>query len=131
MTAKPKDANASYGFVYVLSNISIDGYKIGATVHDPTLRVRQLSGSTSVPTPFQLVYTRYVQSPFMVEAALHRALAQYRINDSREFFRLPLRLVIEEAEKYRSYPPPHSHADIGGSAYLFAELFASEQLLGS
>ncbi len=126
MTAKPLDPNISYGWVYALNNVSLPGqYKIGATVHDPALRVKQLSASTSVPTPFSLVYSRYVAFPFMVESAIHRALAQYRVNDSREFFQVSLRQVIEEAEKHRAYPAPDSHADLGASAYPFAELFAS------
>ena len=47
------------GYVYILSNISMPGLlKIGMTRLDPTKRVKELSSSTGVPTPFNLVYYR-------------------------------------------------------------------------
>lgn len=111
------------GYVYILSNPGLmEGtYKIGATLHDPVLRVAQLSASTGIPTPFQLVYFRRVQRPFLVESMLHSAFAAYRVNDSREFFKMPLAEIINEIEHFEAVPD-----DVSDNVETpWAELFAS------
>jgi hypothetical protein len=96
--------SAEQGWIYCLSNPAFEAYKIGASVHDPALRAKQLSASTSIPHPFTLVYSRRVQFPFTVEAAIHAALDDCRLNDSREFFSTPLRHIIELIEEYEELP---------------------------
>ena len=94
------------GYIYCLTSpFTQDGLlKIGATRGNPIERARQLSNSTSAALPFTLAYSRRVNNPFEVEAALHRALAQYRVNDSREFFNVPIYKVIGLLEQYDEVP---------------------------
>lgn len=115
-TARP--TSAAQGWIYLAINASLEGsVKIGASIHNPLDRMRQLSASTSIPTPFTVAYSRHLAYPFQVESALHRDFDAYRTNDSREFFRVPLHMVItaleayEETEAIKPYP--------------FAALFAS------
>jgi len=92
----------STGFVYVATSPHLAGdvYKIGVTKDDPLNRLAQLSASTSAALPFALAYSRRVANPFEVEAALHRQLAEFRLNSSREFFRVPLHKIITLIEAY-------------------------------
>lgn len=93
--------SASQGYIYLLTNIAMEGLiKIGATIKHPIERTRELSAATGVAVPFTLVYHRAVADPFKVEAALHRMLDQYRVNDSREFFKIELHEVIVLLEQY-------------------------------
>lgn len=91
--------------------------KVGAATIDPMERARQLSASTSAALPFVLAYSRFVAFPFAVEAALHRELDPYRVNDSREFFRLPLHEVIKLVDTYDEVK--------SGDALPWANLFAT------
>lgn len=87
--------SAPIGSVYVLSNAATPGwFKVGATVHHPIQRARQLSASSGVPVPYVVAYHRAVPFPFEAESWLHRMLADYRINDSREFFAVELSKII-------------------------------------
>lgn len=72
------------------------------------------------------MYSRYVAYPFQVEAALHRALDDYRLNDAREFFAVPLRQIIELAEQYEEIPVRRAavEADIDKNL-SFSWLFSS------
>lgn len=94
--------SAPFGWVYAMTSAGIEEglYKIGATIHDPLERARQLSAASSSPSPFFVAYKRYLASPFQVEAALHRIFESCRINDSREFFRIELHRIIEVLENY-------------------------------
>lgn len=94
--------------------------KIGCTVHDPLLRAKQLTASTSAPTPFVCAYHRLVNDPFRVESILHRQLVDYRVNDNREFFRLPLHKAISYIEQFDDVSWKADQIDTP-----FAELFAS------
>ena len=94
--------SALYGFCYIMYCAAHERgvYKIGATIHDPFERARQLSASSSVVSPFSVVYKRFLAEPFQVEAALHRIFAAERINESREFFRVELHRIIDILERY-------------------------------
>lgn len=79
----------SHGFVYLARNASMPGlYKIGSTSNSPTFRIRQLSSSTSVPSPFELMGYCEIEIPRNFEAQLHKDYAEYRNSKNREFFRL-------------------------------------------
>jgi hypothetical protein len=128
MSRSARPISAEYGSVYVLSNVSLDGgttYKIGATTNDLAHRVAQLSASTSIPSPFTLVYHRRVQVPFQVEASLHSSLAAFRVNDSREFFRAPLSRIIQEIERFDKCPEDINWASTEPMRLPWSELFAS------
>lgn len=79
----------AYGFVYILSNeIMPDIYKIGYTDKSPMQRCYELSSKTAVPMPYQVVCYGEVDNAYMLEQRLHQNYNEFRINDSREFFRL-------------------------------------------
>ena len=82
-----KENNKCKGFVYVLNNPSLEGMvKIGATTKSPSKRCWELSSSTSIPTPFNIVYSQPSMNPFKVESIVHTILDEYRVNQNREFF---------------------------------------------
>lgn len=89
-------ANQRAGYVYVISNIGSFGegvYKIGMTRRlEPMDRVREL-GDASVPFGFDVHALIFTEDAPGLEAALHRAFEDKRvnkINPRREFFRVSL-----------------------------------------
>lgn len=87
---------ADIGFVYVLGSEVMPGiYKVGRTDRSPTLRARELSGSTSVPVPFDLLYYAEVEDSVAAEADAHQFICRHRVNRSREFFRVSFREIME------------------------------------
>lgn len=76
-----------FGFVYLMSNGAMPFvYKIGMTERAPHQRLAELSASTSAPVPFVLNCFIEVENARLVEAEMHAALADFRLNPSREFF---------------------------------------------
>ncbi|WP_163086807.1 GIY-YIG nuclease family protein, partial [Acinetobacter baumannii] len=46
----------NYGFIYCLENRSFPGiYKVGMTERSPSTRCDELSSSTSIPHPFEIL----------------------------------------------------------------------------
>lgn len=93
------------GHVYVISNIGAFGdgvYKIGMTRRlEPMDRVREL-GDASVPFPFDVHAIIFSEDAPSLEHKLHQIFEQDRlnmVNSRREFFRVPLAKIKEEAEK--------------------------------
>lgn len=86
-----------YGFIYCMSNDSMPGiYKIGQTERPPSYRRAELSKSTSAPTEFEILMYAEVEEPIQMERFVHERLAEFRVNECREFFRIPnLKLVHE------------------------------------
>ena len=60
--------------------------KLGATTLDPHERARQLTASTSSPTPFVVAYYRRVPDVNKAERMMHETFADRRVNGGREFF---------------------------------------------
>ena len=87
-------------WVYVLSNESQPGmYKIGYTSHeDVDKRVKQLSRSTSVATPFNLEWAFRCFNAERLEGEVHEALKGHRISKDREFFAISLNEAKETVE---------------------------------
>ena len=86
-----------YGFIYCLSNDSMPGlYKIGQTERPPSYRCDELSRSTSSPTEFEILMYAEVDSPLQTERFVHEHLASYRVNDGREFFRIPDLKIVHD-----------------------------------
>lgn len=74
-------------FVYVLTNEAMPGLiKVGQTSADVSDRMVGLD-STGVPLPFECYYAVRVRDANAVEKALHVALGDHRVRNSREFFR--------------------------------------------
>jgi Domain of unknown function (DUF4041)/Meiotically up-regulated gene 113 len=87
-----RTANIRAGYVYVISNRGALGpniVKIGLTRRlEPMDRVREL-GDASVPFPFDVHAMFFAEDAVAVEADLHRAFAERRVNhvnQRREFF---------------------------------------------
>ncbi|KVA10748.1 hypothetical protein WI41_11325 [Burkholderia latens] len=94
------------GYVYVLVNPSMPGLiKIGRTLRDARTRARELS-STGVPTPFQVAFELFAEQHEALEAKVHLALTDFRVDAAREFFRYPLdkaiALLLDLAEPSQS-----------------------------
>ncbi|WP_438332248.1 GIY-YIG nuclease family protein [Burkholderia pseudomallei] len=94
------------GYVYILVNPCMPGLiKIGRTFRDARTRARELS-STSVPTSFQVAFELFSEQHEELEIMAHRALADFRVDAAREFFRYPLdkaiALLLELAEPSQS-----------------------------
>jgi hypothetical protein len=86
-------SSGSPGFVYIATSSTLSAaglLKIGATTHDPDLRMKQLSASTSSPTPFFVAYSRRVPDVNLAERELHEFFEDRRVNEGREFFQVTL-----------------------------------------
>lgn len=78
----------NYGFIYCLGNEAMPSiFKIGMTERAPSQRVQELSGSTSIPLPFELLCFGEVEDPRGTEASIHAHFSSCRVNAGREFFR--------------------------------------------
>jgi hypothetical protein len=90
-----------YGFIYFLSNPCMPGiFKIGFTTNHPLARADQLSASTSCPTPFEMAAAFGTENPHETEQEIHRDLSDYRVNSSREFFRLTAAHALDICRQY-------------------------------
>jgi hypothetical protein len=86
---------SNYGFVYIMGNRAMPGiYKIGMTMGAPSKRAEELSSSTSVPLPFEVMAYGEAENPSQVERELHSGYADDRVSPSREFFSVPIESLI-------------------------------------
>jgi hypothetical protein len=87
----------NYGFIYCMANDSMPGlYKIGQTERPPSYRRDELSRSTSAPTAFEILMYVETEQPREVERLVHDRLNEYRVNEGREFFRIPDLKIVHE-----------------------------------
>lgn len=87
--------------VYIVDNPAMPGLiKVGMTTVDSMERIASLSASTMVPMPFRLVYAVRVADPQAVESWMHRRLARYRVNHSREFFAVEPEVAVELLQRW-------------------------------
>lgn len=85
-----------FGFVYVLRNDSMPGiYKIGMTLRSPRQRAEELSAATGIPTDFEVAYYAEFEAPREIEMFVHRELSDYRVNESREFFKMEVSAIAD------------------------------------
>ena len=84
--------------VYILTNEAMPGYiKIGRTETDVGQRMSSLD-TTGVPLPFQCYFAARVEDYALVEKMLHTAFGDFRVRNSREFFKMDpyrARVVLE------------------------------------
>ncbi|THD42798.1 GIY-YIG nuclease family protein [Enterobacteriaceae bacterium ML5] len=86
----------SHGWVYILSNPFMPGLlKIGMTTTSPQTRCKELSSGTNVPASFEIEASFFSADPRKDEASIHAALAEYRVNGAREFFKCHLSAASE------------------------------------
>jgi len=71
-----------------------DLVKIGKSDRDPSIRSSELF-TTGVPQSFNIEYYAFVKNHHALELAVHRRLAKYRFNESREFFICSIHTAIE------------------------------------
>ena len=84
-------------WVYILSNPTMPGMlKIGYTKNTPDKRAKQISNATGVALPYKVEWAYHCYDGFGLEQEVHHKLEDYRVNNNREFFQLPL----EEAKMY-------------------------------
>lgn len=93
------------GFVYILFNPAYTTkVKIGLTIGTAEQRAKDLY-STGVPDRFYVVYDELVRDCALVERKMHERFAEFRHNEGREFFEVPIKMavraLIEEANSYR------------------------------
>ena len=89
------------GWIYMMSNPAMPGIvKIGMTTTSPEQRCKELSSSTSVPIPFELVVAYHVSDPSHVERAVHEILRDKRVNSNREFFKATVQELEEAMEEF-------------------------------
>ena len=75
--------------------------KIGKTRRDSRSRARELY-KTGVPTPFQVAFEIFCDDYDFVEKNIHEKLADFRVNNNREFFNYPIDKAIsllQESDK--------------------------------
>lgn len=90
------------GEVYVMRSAMHphDVFKIGYTTSTSVNRAKQLQSTSGQPDQFNVVQSWHVSSPRLVEQRVHDILRPFRVNSSREFFKLPyqkIRNAIETA----------------------------------
>ena len=59
----------------------------------------ELGAASSSPLPFEILWLWQVDDCHTLEQNVHKALRAYRVRDSREFFHIELRVVIETVER--------------------------------
>lgn len=103
-----RSANATAGYVYVISNIGAFGkdvVKIGVTRRlDPMERINELS-SASVPFKFDVHALVFSDDAFKLEKELHNYFNDYRINkvnNRKEFFKVPIDKIENKLEEYKN-----------------------------
>lgn len=86
-------------FIYVCENPSMPGLvKIGRTERSALERISELSSHTGVPTDFVLVREYAVTNSVEAERRIHDRLADCRIADNREFFRIEVEDALNVIE---------------------------------
>lgn len=78
---------------------------IGQSKVSPVVRVGQLSSSTSVYRPFELVYWVHVSDRDRAQGYAHQLLQQYRMNPGRELFAAPVMEVARALDQAAEYFP--------------------------
>ena len=101
--------------------------KIGLTTREPAQRARELSGSTGVPTPFEVAHKRYVSDCYAVEQEIHKRLDRHRVGKNREFFQMTVadatRSVDSAAMGYELGGEKKKGGCAGGVGRFLAGLF--------
>lgn len=86
----------SQGVIYVLVNPSLEGLiKVGYTTRTIEERVKELSSSTSIPTPFIPIYWRRVSEVEHLEKRIHTQLKSYGFSHGKEYFKVAPPIVID------------------------------------
>lgn len=83
------------GWIYVLSTRQSRTFlKIGMTTRTVEQRVQEINSATGVVVPFGVRRCWRVRNPAEAERIVHRALADFRIRDDREFFEAEFMRIV-------------------------------------
>ena len=88
------------GYVYIASNPSVIGLKIGLTSKSVEARMKELSKGTGVPAAYKAEYYVWCRRIGILERRMHEYFAEKRIKNSREFFDVPLSEAREALNKF-------------------------------
>ncbi|WP_217960150.1 GIY-YIG nuclease family protein [Acutalibacter muris] len=87
-------------YIYILSRREDrDVLKIGMTTRDVVVRAREINSATGVLYPLGVRKVFKVHDAHSAEKAIHKALAEYRIRDDREFFKIGFQDACGKIEK--------------------------------
>lgn len=105
--ATPEEYFARAGWVYVLGNqyLAENVYKIGLTTGRIERRMKQLY-TTGVPGQFDCVDAWWFSDCHHAESFVHDLLAEYRIDDGREFFCAELKTIKHALMTYSAIGDP-------------------------
>lgn len=86
----PSSNNPKEGSIYIMRNAShsIDIFKIGLTTRDSKIRAKELSTTTGSPDKFLVANEWNAKDCVLAEKLIHEKLDKYRVNESREFFKI-------------------------------------------
>lgn len=113
------------GYVYAMSCGWPNMLKIGVTTDLPVERARQLTASTSSPSPFVVVYSRQVADCNLVEEILHERFSDRRVNAKREFFNVSLEEVARSMDQLAKMYPYIGAGSAARMSLPWSELFAT------
>lgn len=109
------------GYIYILRNLAYNGdlLKIGRTKRLPTNRKDEIyKGSTGVPEPFVLVFSRKTSHQINAEKVVESTLEAFRHNENREFYSVKL----EAAKKAINQVCDELEVELGNSVPLYHEV---------
>lgn len=99
-------------FIYVFENPSMPGLvKIGRTERSVSERVNELSSHTGVPTGFIVVNEYAVANSVEAERIIHERLADYRVAENREFFKMEAEDAADIIESMLETVKPETRRD--------------------
>lgn len=111
-----------FEYLYVLTNVSLPGIvKIGKTDRSPHKRAKELSAFTGVPTEFTVFRAFQVRDSTSAESRIHERLADYRVSENREFFRIEPEAACAAIEDMLSSDLSKRTSDIGREDELLAQ----------
>lgn len=89
------------GTIYIMRSPAHgnDVYKIGLTRRTSEERASELSSTTGVPLPFEVLASWEVRDCSSVEKEVHAQLRPYRLNKRREFFGVSLSSIVAAVEQ--------------------------------
>ncbi len=104
-TQNLSDKNTKAGYVYVVTNPSIDQslVKIGFTKKDPSERLDELD-QAGLPSEYIEHYRIYTQDALALEQRLHKHFASVRFREDKEFFKVPPVEVYQVLQKWGVNP---------------------------
>ena len=95
--ASSNSISANEGFIYIMRNAShaLDIFKIGLTTRDSKTRAKELSATTGSVDKFLVANEWKVKDCVLAEKLIHKRLDKFRLNNSREFFKIEYKVVLD------------------------------------